>query len=107
MHAHFRKNEFLKLTFGADELLIGYNVLLALYAKKPSNDLAKMIKAMEDYLFPKPKLVLISNHHICEKCFCELDVRTDSYHVRTDENGVMTWTHQVCKPLKPDSERER
>lgn len=100
MNAHFRPNEFLKLQFNADELLIGYNVLKALYVKTPTPDLAKMIKAMEDKLFPKPKLILVSNVHICEKCFCELDVRTDSYHVRTNEHGIISWTHQKCPPLK-------
>ncbi len=100
MKAHFRKGEFLKLEFHESELLAGYNVLLALQAKTPSRDLEQLIKAMESYLFPPPKLILISNFHICEKCFCELDVRKDAYHVRTNPSGVMSWTHQICPPLK-------
>lgn len=100
MFAHFRPDEFLKLTFSKEELFVGYDVLRKLYAKQPTKDLAKMIKAMEDKLFPKPKLIVLSNIHICFKCFCELDVRKDAYHVRTDEHGVITWTHQVCPILK-------
>ena len=106
MFAHFRPNEFLTLKFDAKELVIGYNMLQTLYAKNPTPDLAKMIKAMEDKLFPKPKLVLVGTHHLCEKCYTMLDVRVDAYHVRTDANGVMTWTHQSCPPLKTDSERD-
>jgi hypothetical protein len=108
MDTHYRPNEFLKLTFYRRELLLGYNFLKALYAKYPSDDLATMIKAMEANLFPKPKLIVVGSIHICCKCFCELDVRKDAYHVRTDENGVISWSHQpACPPLRPDSERER
>lgn len=73
-----------------------------LYTKSPTQDLAKMIKAMEASLFPPPKLILISNVHICEKCFCEIDVRKDKYNVHTDENGIMAWLHQNCPELKKD-----
>lgn len=107
MFAHFRPNEFLALRFDAHELLIGYNVLKALYVKAPTEDLAKMIEAMESKLFPKPKLILVGTHHLCEKCCTMLDVRVDAYHVRTDEKGAMVWTHQSCPQLRPDSERER
>jgi hypothetical protein len=100
MNALFRPNEFLKLTFTADELLIGYNILLNLHAKTPSKDLATMIKAMEDKLFPKPKLILISHFHLCVKCFCELDIRKDAYHVRTSNTGSIEWSHQFCPILK-------
>lgn len=106
MYAHFRPNEFLQLRFDAHELLIGYNVLKALYMKTPSEDLAKMIKVMEGKLFPPPKLMLVGTHHLCEKCCQMLNTTSDRYHVRTDENGVITWSHQVCPTLKPDSERE-
>lgn len=102
MDTHYRPNEFLKLTFYQRELLLGYNFLKALYAKYPSDDLATMIKAMEANLFPKPKLMVVGNHHICEKCFCELDVRTDKYNVHTDANGVIAWQHQQCPELKPN-----
>lgn len=102
MFAHYRPNEFLQLKFDSKELMFGYEFLKTLYTKTPTQDLAKMIKVMENNLFPKPKFMLISNIHICEKCFCELDVRNDAYHVRTDENGIITWTHQVCPELKKD-----
>lgn len=107
MNAHFRPGEFLTLKFTQDELFIGYDVLSKMYVKNPTPDLARMMEAMEKHLFPKPKLILIANIHICEKCFCELDVRKDSYHVRTNEHGVITWTHQNCPQLKSDKERER
>ena len=100
MHAHFRPNEFLALKFNEQELFVGYDLLRKMYVKNPTNDLATMIEAMEKHLFPKPKLILVSNIHICFKCFCELDVRKDAYHVRTDEYGVLTWTHQTCPILK-------
>ena len=106
MYAHFRPNEFLTLRFGAKELLIGYNILKALQAEAPSCDLDKMIKAMEDKLFPKPKLILVSNYHLCSTCCQEIDVRVDRYQLNTDSNGFINWKHIKCPVLKPDSERE-
>ena len=100
MFAHYRPNEFLQLKFDAHELLIGYNLLQTLYAKHPTPDLAKMIKAMENNLFPKPKLVLVSNYHLCSTCCQEIDVRVDRYQLNTDSNGFINWRHAECPPLK-------
>lgn len=104
MHVHYRPNEFLALRFSQEELFVGYDVLQKIYAKQPTDELAKMIKAMESKLFPKPKLVLVGNKHLCTNCLQELDVRVDKYQVNSDINGVITWRHQKCEKLPPLNE---
>lgn len=107
MLAHYRKGEFIRLAFQPEEFFVAHAILCELYRKTKSEQLAKIIKALEEELFPKPKLVLVGTFHLCHKCYQEINTTVDRYQIRTSEQGDISWFHLDCPVLKPDSERER
>jgi hypothetical protein len=93
MKVYYSKGKHLVIYFPAKELKQAQGVLkaLATYFKagflwKAHDELARDLQ---------PKLAFDPSFHICTNCFCEIDIRTDSY-VHVDDE----WIHVVCPELK-------
>lgn len=100
MKAFYKKGSHVGFLFEAHELQQGLQVAKALSQFFGATFLLNLAQEIEKDL--QPKLEYKNYYHICSKCFRELDERDNDV---ISINGV--WKHYTCKPLKPDSERDR
>jgi hypothetical protein len=104
MQIRYDREVGLGIVFPKKELKFALGVLRGIYQVAQEDFIQKAITDIENDL--KPKAIPFVNHYrICEKCFCEIDIRTsNAIHYTGDQDR---WVHRECKELKPDSQRER
>ena len=112
MKIRYLKNEKVTLTFQKNEIQVALSLLKALYKNKEPEFVGRAIKDIEaDLQLSTKKLSFVNHFHICEYCFREIDDRDSNSFKMTTRNitgeEVVKWIHYKCKPLKPDSTRER
>lgn len=100
MKIFYLKDSHVIIKFGATELAQALGVLKALAQYFKADFIFKVAQELQDDLFPKPKLPMAIYHHLCTKCFCEIDIRKDAFLHRIGEHGNDTWEHQNCPQLK-------
>lgn len=94
MKIFYKKDSHVIIKFGDNELKQALGVLKALAQYFRAEFIFDVAQELEDDLKPK-QLTYSVYHHICEKCFCEIDTRDGNY---LKVNGE--WRHESCPPLK-------
>jgi hypothetical protein len=85
------------LYFPPNEIKVALGVLKAIYKVCGAEFLLVAITDIEIYLKP-PKLPFTLSTRICEKCFCEVDIKSDNaVHYTGDQDK---WLHRTCPTLK-------
>lgn len=110
MQINYNKSQGVAIIFSLSELKAALSVLKAIYKVHPLDFIGRAVSDIEADMKPK-QLPVINYFHICEHCFREIDERDpNSFRMTTRSiSGEETskWVHYRCKPLKPDSTRER
>lgn len=101
MQIRYKKELGLILFFPVNELKFGLAVLRGIQGVL---GLGFIREAIEDIEFDIKqaqikKLPQINYFHICTKCFCEVDERTEN-SLSISKNGDVSWTHKTCPQLK-------
>ena len=97
MQIRYQKETGVGLFFTMNEIQIALLILKAVYKSNPEHFIGQAINDIEADM--RPKLPAINYHHICHKCFRDLDERNpDSIHIIID--GDERWVHRECIPLK-------
>lgn len=104
MKVLYEKTVGATIQFSPSELKIAVIVLKAMYEWCGAEFLHTAYKDIEKDLIPQ--LPHINYFHVCIKCFRDLDERNPDT-LRIQNNDVIRWQCRSCKPLKPDSYRER
>lgn len=105
MKIFYKKDEHVIIKFDSKELAQALGVLKALAIHFKAMFIFDVCKDLEADLFPKPKLPMAMYHHICTKCFCEIDIRTTPFIHQIGEKED-TWIHQTCPELKNGYRKE-
>lgn len=110
MQINYNKSQGVAIIFSLSELKAALSVLKAIYKVHPLDFIGRAVSDIEADLQPK-QLPMVNHQHICEHCFMMLDDRDPNSFLMTtksiDGKETSKWIHYSCKPLKPDSQRER
>jgi hypothetical protein len=85
------------LVFPQSELRVALGILKAVHKVTNADFILEAINDIENELKP-PQLPFTLSTRICEKCFCEVDIKTDNaIHYTGDQDK---WIHRTCPVLK-------
>lgn len=97
MRIHYEKGVLIALTFPPNEWKVAVAVLKAIYKVQPFDWIRQAFTEIEGDNTPKQIPFTLSTR-ICEKCFCEIDIKTDNaVHYTGDQDK---WVHRTCPTLK-------
>jgi hypothetical protein len=110
MQIRYQKGVGVILVFPNEEMQAVLQILKAMYKVTQYHFIGQAISDIEADLQPK-KLPVVNHFHLCHHCCRELDDRDPNSFLMTTLNlkggQEAKWIHYQCKPLKPDSQRER
>lgn len=99
MKVQITENNIVLLAFEQNEAHVAVAVLRGIHRSTGLEWVRQAALFVEKETAPK-QLTFTLHTRICEKCFCEIDIRSDNaIHYTGDQDK---WVHLECKTLKPN-----